>query len=85
MSLISTNPATSQRIHIYGSYSSVHIEASLKQAHEAFLGWRELSPKHRAKHLKSLARSLRSQLEDLAALITAEVGKPITQSRAEIE
>ncbi|MBE34607.1 MAG: NADP-dependent succinic semialdehyde dehydrogenase [Opitutaceae bacterium] len=85
MSLISTNPATSQRIHIYGSYTSVHIEASLKQAHEAFLGWRELSPKHRAKHLKSLARSLRSQLDDLADLITTEVGKPIAQSRAEIE
>lgn len=85
MSLISINPATSQRIHIYGSYTSVHIEASLKQAHEAFLGWRELSPKHRAKHLKSLARSLRSQLDDLGDLITTEVGKPIAQSHAEIE
>ena len=85
MSLISINPATGQRIHIYGSHTSVQIEAALKQSHTAFLGWRELSPRNRAKHLRALAKSLRSQLEDLAALITAEVGKPITQSRAEIE
>ena len=85
MSLISINPATGQRIHIYGSHTSVQIEAALKQSHTAFLGWRELSPRNRAKHLRALAKSLRSQLEDLAALITAEVGKQITQSRAEIE
>lgn len=85
MSLISINPATGQRIHIYGSHTSVQIESALHQAHTAFLGWRELSPALRAKHLRALARSLRTQLDDLADLITAEVGKPITQSRAEIE
>lgn len=85
MSLISINPATGQRIHIYGSHSSVQIEAALKQAHTAFLGWRELSPASRVKHLRALARSLRRQRDDLADLIAAEVGKPITQSRAEIE
>ena len=83
MSLISINPATGQRIHIYGSHTSRQIEAVLKQAHLAFLGWRELSPALRARHLRALAKSLRSQLDDLADLITAEVGKPITQSRAE--
>lgn len=85
MFLISINPATGQRIHIYGSHSSVQLEAALKQAHAAFLGWRELSPTTRAKHLRALARTLRTQRDDLAELITAEVGKPITQSRAEIE
>ncbi len=85
MSLISTNPSTGQRIHIYGSHTSVQIEAALKQSHTAFLGWRELSPRNRAKHLRALAKSLRSQLNDLADLITTEVGKPITQSQAEIE
>lgn len=85
MSLISINPATGQRIHIYGSHSSVQIEDAIKHAHAAHLGWRELSPGNRARHLRALARSLRSQLDDLADLITAEVGKPIAQSRAELE
>jgi len=85
MSLISINPATGQRIHIYGSHTSVQIEAALRQARSAFLGWRETAPETRAAALRSLAHSLRTQAEDLAALITAEMGKPITQARAEVE
>ncbi len=85
MSLISINPATGQRIHIYGPHSSIHIEAVLKKASEAFHAWRETSPSFRARQLRALARALRAQRDDLAELITAEVGKPITQSRAEIE
>jgi len=85
MSLISINPATGQRIHIYGSHTSVQIEAALRQARAAFLGWRETAHETRAAALRGLARSLRTQAEDLAALITAEMGKPITQARAEVE
>jgi len=85
MSLISINPATGQRIHIYGSHSSVQIEAALRQARATFLGWRETAPETRAAALRGLAHSLRTQAEDLAALITAEMGKPITQSRTEVE
>ncbi|MBP6507481.1 MAG: NAD-dependent succinate-semialdehyde dehydrogenase [Opitutaceae bacterium] len=85
MSLISINPATGQRIHIYGPHSSVHIESVIKRAHESFLAWRETSPVFRARLLRALGRTLRRQRDDLAALMTAEMGKPITQARAEIE
>jgi succinate-semialdehyde dehydrogenase/glutarate-semialdehyde dehydrogenase len=63
----------------------VQSVAALKLAHAAFLGWRESSPAFRSRHLRNVARILRVQCGDLAGLITAEVGKPITQSRAEIE
>ena len=85
MSLVSINPATGQRLHIHGPHSSIQIAAALKLAHAAFLGWRETAPAFRARHLRNLARVLRAQRDDLAALITAEVGKPVTQARAEIE
>lgn len=85
MSLISTNPTTGQRLQIHGPHTSVQIETALRQAHAAFLGWRELSPGSRARHLRSVARCLRRQRDDLAGMITAEMGKPITQARAEVE
>jgi len=85
MSLISINPATGQRIHIYGSHSSVQVETALRQARATFLGWRETAPETRAAALRGLAHNLRMQADDLAALITAEMGKPITQARAEVE
>lgn len=85
MSMVSINPATGQRLHIHGLHTSLQIAATLKRAHAAFLGWREAAPALRARHLRNLARALRAQRDDLADLITAEVGKPITQARAEIE
>lgn len=85
MSLVSINPATGQRLHIHGLHSSVQIEHALALAHSAHHGWRETTPAFRARHLRALGRILRLQRDDLAALITAEMGKPVTQARAEIE
>ncbi len=85
MSLVSINPATGRRLHIHGPHTSVQIAAALQLAHAAFLGWRETAPAFRARHLRNIARALRAQGAGLASVITAEVGKPITQARAEIE
>jgi succinate-semialdehyde dehydrogenase/glutarate-semialdehyde dehydrogenase len=85
MSLVSINPATGQRLSIHATFSSRQIEAALARAHSAFLGWRELSPVGRARHLRALARTLREQRDELADLATAEMGKPVSQARAEIE
>lgn len=85
MPLVSINPATGERLAVYREFSTGRISTALAQAHAAFLGWRELAPSARARHLRSLARTLRKKRDELAELATAEMGKPITQSRAEIE
>ncbi len=85
MSLVSINPATGQRLSIHATFSSRQVETSLARAHSTFLGWRELAPASRARHLRALARTLREQRDELADLATAEMGKPVTQGRAEIE
>jgi succinate-semialdehyde dehydrogenase/glutarate-semialdehyde dehydrogenase len=85
MSLVSINPATGQRLGIHRAFSSTQIAEALAKAQAAFLGWRELSPVGRARHLRAVARALQEQRDDLAALATNEMGKPITQSRAEVE
>src|SRR5882672_9394155 len=85
MSFVSISPITGQRLGIHRAFRSTQISAALAKAHSAFLGWRELSPAGRARHLRAIARTLREQRDELAELATAEMGKPITQSRAEIE
>lgn len=85
MPLVSVNPATGRRLASYRETSRAEIGRSLIRAHAAFLGWRELAPSSRAKHLRALARGLHTRREEFAALITAEVGKPITQARGEVE
>ncbi|MEO0601996.1 MAG: NAD-dependent succinate-semialdehyde dehydrogenase, partial [Myxococcota bacterium] len=51
----------------------------------AWAGWRKSPVADRVALLRHLARELRQQKEALARLMTLEMGKPIVQSRAEID
>jgi succinate-semialdehyde dehydrogenase/glutarate-semialdehyde dehydrogenase len=85
MSLASINPATGRLIARYKPHTRAATITATKRAHRAFLSWRKLTPAQRARHLRALAKALRAKSSSLAALLTAEVGKPIKQSLAEIE
>jgi succinate-semialdehyde dehydrogenase/glutarate-semialdehyde dehydrogenase len=85
MSLASINPATGRLIARYKPHTRAATITATDRAHRAFLSWRKLTPAQRAHHLRALAKTLRAKSSSLAALLTAEVGKPIKQSLAEIE
>lgn len=85
MSLVSIDPATGRRLATYRAHSRADLGRSLARAHAAHPAWRTLAPTARAKYLRSLARELLAQRDELAALATAEMGKPIAQARGEVE
>lgn len=85
MPLISTNPATGEKIQEYPETNAKSTLAAVERSYRAFLGWQELALTERAQHLSRVAAVLREEQDRLAALATSEMGKPITQSRAEIE
>ena len=85
MPLVSLNPATGRILKTYREHTPAQVAAALGQVHAGFLGWRELALDDRARHLRALATTLRVQLEPLAQLITAEMGKTLAMSRLEIE
>ncbi len=85
MPFVSINPATGRQIRRHRTDGPAQLESALAHAHSAFLGWRELALSERSRHLQSLAVHLRRQATPLADLIVAEMGKPVTQARAEIE
>jgi succinate-semialdehyde dehydrogenase / glutarate-semialdehyde dehydrogenase len=85
MSLASINPATGQLIRRYRSHTRAEVDTALDQVARGQRAWRELAVSERARHLRALARRLRQDRGALAAVITAEMGKPITEARAEIE
>jgi succinate-semialdehyde dehydrogenase/glutarate-semialdehyde dehydrogenase len=51
----------------------------------AFRSWRRVDSSSRARVLTATAGVLRDRLEDLARLVTQEMGKPLDQARAEVE
>ncbi len=85
MRFISLNPANGQRLASYPGHTRADLARALARADVAQKNWRTLSPAARARYFRSLARVLRLKCDELAALATAEMGKPIAQSRAEIE
>lgn len=82
---VSINPATGRRLASYPAHTADEVVAATAAGHRAFLRWRETVASERAAHLRSLARALLARQGKLAALLTAEVGKPIAQSMREIE
>lgn len=81
---ISVNPANGQQLAAYPFASDTQLDAALEQNHRAFLSWRQWSVMERAQKLRDLAVVLRDNAEAMAQMITAEMGKPITQARAEV-
>lgn len=81
---VSLNPANGQQIAAYPYESDAQLEATLEKNHQAFLTWRQVSVMERAQKLRDLAKVLRENAEAMAQMITAEMGKPIVQARAEV-
>ncbi|CAM3480359.1 Succinate semialdehyde dehydrogenase [NAD(P)+] Sad [Bordetella sputigena] len=82
---ISINPATGEQIGSYPYDSEADLHAVLDRATAAYARWRGTTVADRCAMLKRLGDALRADIDRLAGMITAEMGKPITQARGEIE
>jgi len=83
--LHSINPATGRIQHEVEVLSDDALEARLAAAQSAFAGWKATSFTERAKVLDAVAARMREDIENLAPLMTEEMGKPIREARAEVE
>ncbi len=83
--LQSVNPASGEAIGKYPTYELLDIDGRIDRAAAAFQLWKTQSLSDRCEVIEAAALELLSRREELAALMTAEMGKPITQSEAEID
>jgi succinate-semialdehyde dehydrogenase/glutarate-semialdehyde dehydrogenase len=81
----SINPATGERLKTFAPLGESAIEAALAEAGRAATVWRNTPFGERARLFHAAAHELRARLEYYARLATLEMGKPIRESRAEIE
>ncbi|MET0498670.1 MAG: aldehyde dehydrogenase family protein [Steroidobacteraceae bacterium] len=81
----SINPATGALLASYPFLSDAEIEAALARARRASGPWAATSFVTRGEILRSIATWLRRERDEIARLITLEMGKPITEAEAEIE
>lgn len=83
--IVTINPATGHEIDRHPVMSFAEIEEHLAGAHEAQPQWAAAPARERAAVLRSVAKELRGRRDELARLATVEMGKPITESAAEID
>jgi succinate-semialdehyde dehydrogenase / glutarate-semialdehyde dehydrogenase len=79
------DPSTGQALHTYEETSDQEIDEILDSAHGAASRWRETPVEDRSGALRRFASELREGAQDLSALATREMGKPIRESKAEVE
>ena len=81
--LESINPATGERIRSYDETPPGEVKRILEAADRAQRAWRALPFADRARVFRRAASLLRDGRDRHAALMAAEMGKPVAQGRAE--
>jgi succinate-semialdehyde dehydrogenase/glutarate-semialdehyde dehydrogenase len=79
-----TDPATGERIAAVPSLSAAAVDGASDAATRAFPAWRDRPAHERAACLAAIAARLKTDEAALAALITAENGKPLADATAEV-
>lgn len=80
------NPATGEKLATYEFDSLEKAKATVEQSNNVFKDqWSKLTVTRRADYFRSLAKVLRDGRTTYASTMTAEMGKPITQSLSEVD
>ncbi|WP_323756479.1 NAD-dependent succinate-semialdehyde dehydrogenase [Roseivirga sp.] len=84
MEFKSINPYSNKEIASYTGISNAELDDKLNLAGEAFEPWRNTPLSERILLMKKAGEVLRTNVEVYAEMITLEMGKPISESRAEV-
>ncbi|PXX49562.1 NAD-dependent succinate-semialdehyde dehydrogenase [Aquitalea magnusonii] len=81
----SCNPATAEVVFTRPGWSQAQLDDSIQRLKSAQTHWAALSVSQRAERMLKLAVQLETHREQLAALVTLEVGKRTAECLAEID
>ena len=85
MILKSINPFTNEVIEEFEEISGEMAEKVLTESGEAFEKWKRTGIEYRGSLMEKAAALLRSNMNEYAGSITLEMGKPLKESRAEVD
>ncbi|MFY0735759.1 MULTISPECIES: NAD-dependent succinate-semialdehyde dehydrogenase [Aurantimonas] len=80
-----TDPATGETLGFIPALTAEDTSRAIDAAEAALPAWRALLPQERARILKRWHDLILASREDLALLMTLEQGKPLAESRGEID
>ncbi len=84
-SFTSINPYNQQPLESYGWMNATEVGQKINAADTFFKSWRRLSAEQRAESLSRVADALAARRQFHAEMMTAEMGKPITEALVEVD
>ena len=85
MAVVTRNPATGEELASYDAHDEAGVEAALAATYAAAGVWRETPLEDRLALLRGVGKLLTERREEYAALITAEMGKPLAEAIGEVD
>lgn len=79
------NPATGRVIGHAARVSSEQLDEALRSSIKGFTQWSGMTALERARIMRRAADLLRARADAIAAVLTAEEGKPLKEARGEVE
>lgn len=84
MAIAVVNPATGETVETFGDHSAEEIEARVVKTEAAYQALKATDYAQRAVWMKKAADILEEEVDELATMLTIEMGKPIAQSVGEV-
>ena len=78
------NPATGETVGYHAMATQADLEEAAQAANKAFPLWRDTPAMERAAILRRAAALLRDRVDEVAKVLTAEMGKPIIEAETEL-
>lgn len=85
MSIQTKNPYTNKVVKSFDPVTDEQLEQKIAAAHKAYDSWKTTPIAERAKYLQKVSELMLERKQELAKVITLEMGKLIEQSVGEIE
>jgi aldehyde dehydrogenase (NAD+) len=79
------SPVDGRTVGQVATASPEDLEEVLSACHGAFLAWRTVPMPQRAEVVRQIGQELRLGKEELARLVTLEMGKPLAEARGEVQ
>ena len=84
MEFKSINPYNGQQVAKFTALTKDELDEKLNISQKAFETWKKVPLKERCQLIKNAGQVLRDNVDDYAKMITLEMGKPISESRSEV-
>lgn len=84
MEFTSVNPWNQEIVGTHTAHTTDEMELILNQSADAFKSWSREPLTRRTDLIKKAGQVLRDNVEEYAVMITREMGKPLSESRAEV-